>query len=136
MQTSVYLARLLGPVLVLAGLAMILDPQGYVAAATGIVNSPALLLFAAFLGVLGGTAIVLAHNVWAADWRVIITLLGWISIVDSASWILIPRQAAALWTPVLQAENFGLIAGAITLLLGAVLGYFGYFAKTPVGARA
>jgi hypothetical protein len=71
---------------------------------------------------------VLAHNVWAADWRVIITLLGWISIVDSTSWILAARQVARFWAPVLVPAT-PLVGGALTLLLGAVLCYFGYLAR-------
>jgi hypothetical protein len=93
--SSSYLARLLGPVLAVVGLAMLLRPADYLALVGDILRSPALLYLASVLGLLGGVALVLAHNVWTTDWRVIITLLGWITILDSASWVLLREQASA-----------------------------------------
>lgn len=33
------------------------------------IENSALVYFASFLGLLGGLAITLAHNIWAMDWR-------------------------------------------------------------------
>jgi hypothetical protein len=126
--TSTYLARLLGPALAVAGLALLLRPGAYLAAVAEFLRSPALLYLASILGLLGGIALVLAHNVWAADWRVIITLLGWISILDSASWILAPEQAERFWSPLTGSPLLPLWGGALTLLIGLVLSWFGYAA--------
>jgi hypothetical protein len=133
-RTSIFLARLLGPPLTVAGVGTLLNPSGYLGVVADMLRSPALLYLASFVGLLGGVAVVLVHNVWAADWRVLITLLGWISILDSASWILAPHQVQQLWSPMLSSAAFALIAGVIMLLLGAVLCYFGYRAhigRTP-----
>jgi hypothetical protein len=126
--SSTYLARLLGPVLAVVGLSMLLRPDAYLAAVADILRNPALLYAASVLGLLGGVALVLAHNVWAADWRVVITLLGWISILDSASWILAPEQAVRFWSPLTGSPLLPLWGGALVLLLGAALSYFGYAA--------
>jgi hypothetical protein len=134
MQTSIYLARLIGPALAIVGAGMLFNPQGFLGIATEVIADTGMLYVSAVLGLLGGIAIVLAHNVWAADWRVIITLLGWISIVDSTSWILAAREVARFWAPVLVPAT-PLVGGALTLLLGAVLCYFGYFAKPSTGRR-
>jgi hypothetical protein len=133
MQRSTYLARLIGPPLAIVGAAMLLHPGVYLAAAVEFLKSPALLYLAAALGLLGGVALVLAHNVWAADWRIIITLLGWISIVDSASWLLLADRYVALWAGMLTGNAVALIGGAIVLLLGAILCYFGYAAARRMG---
>lgn len=133
MPTSVYLARLIGPPLVLVGASMLVDPAGYGAIAAEFLKSPSLLYFGGVLGLLGGVALVLAHNVWTADWRIIITLLGWISILDSVSWILFTQQAARFWSPLLAGGGWPLLGGAIVLLLGAVLCYFGYAAARRNG---
>jgi hypothetical protein len=134
MQISVYLARLIGPALALAGVSMLLHPQGFLDIATGIIGDAALLYVFALLGVLGGTAIVLAHNLWVADWRVVVTLIGWASIVDSTLWLLFPRQLARLYAPILN-PSLALVGGLIGLIAGAVLIYFGYFAKPSTGRR-
>jgi hypothetical protein len=124
--TSTYLARLIGPALAVIGLSMLLRPPGYQSVVADVLRSPALLYIASALGLLGGIALVLAHNVWAADWRVIITLLGWISILDSASWILFPAQVEQFWSPLTSSPLLPLWGGAIVLLVGGALSYFGY----------
>jgi hypothetical protein len=136
MATSSFLAKLIGPVLAVLGLGMLLNPAGYLVIADEIMKSQALLYFASALGLLGGVALVLAHNVWTPDWRVVITLLGWISILDSTSWILIPRQVQQFWSPLMATQAFPLVAGVIVLLLAAVLCYFGYAAASRTGRPA
>jgi hypothetical protein len=133
MQTSHYLARLLGPPLVVIGAGMLLHAPVLLAAAAQSLNSPALLYFAAAAGLIGGVAIVLAHNVWTADWRVLITLLGWIGIADSALWLLLADAYVSFWAGILTSSAVAHAGGAVTLLLGAILCYFGYAAarRTP-----
>ena len=133
MRNSTYLARLIGPPLAIIGAAMLLHPPVYLAAAVESLKSPALLYVAATLGLLGGIALVLAHNVWAADWRIIITLLGWISILDSALWLLLADRYVSLWSGLMNSHAVALIGGAIVLLLGAILCYFGYAAVRRSG---
>ena len=127
MNRSLFLARLIGPVLVITGLSMLGNAQNYLDIATGIIGDGALLYFAAVLGLLAGMALVLAHNAWIADWRLIITLLGWVSVIESAAWILAPNLLARLYAPLLV-PAMPLFGGGVALLLGAVLCYFGYFA--------
>jgi hypothetical protein len=134
MQSSRYLARLIGPVLAIAGLAAVVNQQGYLDMATGIIGDAALLYFSCILGLLGGIALVHAHNIWVGDWRVIITLIGWLSIVESAAWILAPRPLARFFGPLLT-PTLPLIGGGVTLILGAILVYYGYFAEPSSGRR-
>lgn len=128
-QTSQYLAKLIGPVLALAGLSMLLDRQGFLNIATEIVGDTGMLYVASVLGLLGGIALLLAHPIWTADWRVIITLLGWIAVFDSASWLLAPETLTQFWGPFIT-PTLPLLGGIAALILGAVLSYFGYFAAT------
>lgn len=48
-------------------------------------------LFAAFLALILGLVTVILHNVWIADWRVIITLFGWSSLIKGALGIVFPE---------------------------------------------
>jgi hypothetical protein len=134
MNRSLFLARLIGPVLVITGLGMLASGQNYLDIATGIIGDGALLYFGSVLGLLAGMALVLTHNAWVADWRVIITLLGWFSVIESAVWILAPKLLARLYAPLLV-PAMPLFVGVLALLLGAVLCYFGYFAQPSTGRR-
>lgn len=129
MARSVYLARLIGPPLVIIALGMLIDQGGFMELSRNFMADPALIYVASAAGLFVGLAIVLAHNVWAADWRVLITLLGWVSMLDSASWMLARRQIVEMWRPFLDSAIWPQAGGAITLLIGAILVYFGYLRR-------
>ena len=40
-----------------------------------------------------GLAVVLTHNVWVADWPVLITILGWLTAIAGAFRLLAPQDA-------------------------------------------
>ena len=65
MTTSLFIARLVGPVLVVISVGMLANGAQYRAIVDGFLKSPALIYLAGFLGLLGGLAIVNVHNSWA-----------------------------------------------------------------------
>ncbi|MDT3688090.1 MAG: hypothetical protein RO009_23980 [Pseudorhodoplanes sp.] len=132
MSPSIYLAKLLGPALVAAGFSMLLNPAAYAAMVSDMLDDSALIYVVSVIGPIAGTALVLAHNVWVGDWPIIITLLGWMSIIDSLTWIVAMRAMQTLWAPLFEFPAFSLAGGIVVLLLGAVLCYFGYWAAKPV----
>jgi uncharacterized protein YjeT (DUF2065 family) len=126
MQTSIFIAKLLGPVLVIATLGMLFNAKLIRAIAREVVGSLALLYVFGFIDLIGGIAVVLVHNRWVWDWPVIITILGWVAIVRGAVRMLWPDQVKKFATKALRNENTMMIAGIVMLILGAVLCYFGY----------
>jgi len=126
MQTSIFLAKLIGPIMVIVAAGVLLNRQSVDALAREILGSPALLFLLGFLDFAGGLAIVLVHNVWVADWRIIITLLGWLLMVRGAVRILIPDQVKPFGARMLRNANAvtGTLAG--TAMVGLALCYFGY----------
>jgi len=128
MVASVFIARLLGPVFALIGIALLLRAETYRAIFRDFLRSPALYYLAGFLALFAGLAIVLTHNVWAFDWRVVITLIGWVTIVRAAITVLWPEWIVPVGNVVLEHRAALLAGGAINFLIGLVLSYFGYFA--------
>jgi hypothetical protein len=125
MATSIFLAKLLGPILVLAAVAVFMNRKSLEALAREFLNSPALLLLG-FLDFAAGLAIVLTHNVWVADWRVIITLLGWLLLLRGIVRTLIPDQVKPYGVKLMRNKNAVTGVLAVTLVLGLALSYFGY----------
>ncbi len=126
MQTSVYLAKLIGPILLVAGLALVANAGSFRKMAQDIVRIPIFLFLFGLLDLTAGLAIVLAHNVWVADWPLIITLLGWLGIVRGVIRILLPNQLIALASRMVERTTVFYVGGGATLVLGAVLCFFGY----------
>jgi hypothetical protein len=126
MQTSIFLAKLIGPILLVAGVAMLVNRKEMDALAQEFLRSRALLLLLGLIDLAIGLAIVLTHNVWVADWRLIITLLGWLLLVRGAVRMLVPDQVRAFGTKFLRNANVVTGSLAVTTALGLVLSYFGY----------
>lgn len=51
-------------------------------------------ILAAFLAIIIGLLSILAHNVWESDYRVVVTLLGWMSLFLGLSLFIIPKVVA------------------------------------------
>jgi hypothetical protein len=128
MPTSIYLARLLGPVLLVIGLGMLLNRDGYRATANEFLKSRALIYIAGLLALVPGVALVLAHNLWVYDWRLIITLLGWLATIGGAFRILAPQQVTKIGKQLVGNDSYMLGASLVVVVLGLVLCYCGYFA--------
>ncbi len=127
MQTSLFLAQLLGPVLLVIGIAVLTDRPHTRALSEEFLRSPALLFLAGLLALVPGLAIILTHNVWTADWRVLITLLGWLMTISGVIRILLPNRVTLLGQAILSKNETFTISGGVTLLLGAVLTVCGFF---------
>src|SRR5260370_7941964 len=81
MQTSLFLARLIGPVMLVVGLAVFANPRGFRGMSEEFLASRTQMFLAGLIIMPTGLAIVLTHNVWTADWRVLITAFGWLSAI-------------------------------------------------------
>jgi len=136
MQRSIYLAKLIGPIMLVVGLGMLLNGAIYRAIIDQFLHSTALIYLAGLLGMLGGLALVNAHNEWKADWTVIITLIGWLALLGGIFRILVPQQAVLIGTSMYGQAAMPLISGFVALVLGGVLSYFGYAEAIEKASRA
>jgi len=91
MATSIFLARLLGPILLAVGVGILINPKPFHTMAGEVVRSITLVYLFGLADFAAGLAIVLTHNVWVANWRVLITLIGWLMLIRGAVRILAPE---------------------------------------------
>lgn len=128
MQASIFIARLLGPLIVVLAIALFSKPAMFRTMLQEFIGSPIWLYFAGFMGFLAGMALILTHNVWTADWRIIITLFGWFSIIRALISIFKPQWIVAAGHAILRHREIFFAAAAVNLVIGLVLSYFGYAA--------
>jgi hypothetical protein len=126
MATSVFLARLLGPLLLAVGASILINPKPFQTMAGEVARSITLVYLFGLFDFAAGLAIVLTHNVWAANWRVLITLIGWLTLLRGAVRILAPEAIMGFAAKVLRKKQMMPVAAAVTGVLGLVLCYFGY----------
>ena len=73
-----------------------------------------------------GLAIVANHNIWAADWRVILTLIGWIAILAGIARMALPDQLKRVGEAMLKKSWITTAPPLLMALLGAFLSWQGY----------
>ena len=78
MTPSAYIARILGPVLVIIGLGLLLEGETFRAMAGEFLRSAALVYFSGLVTLAVGLAILNVHHLWTRDWRSVITVFGWL----------------------------------------------------------
>jgi uncharacterized protein YjeT (DUF2065 family) len=128
MDASIFLARMLGLFFLVMGVGIVVGMQGYREMAEEFLKSRALIYVAGLLAFLPGLAIVLTHNLWVGDWRVIITIFGWLGLIGGAFRLLFPMQVRIIGSAMLQNGQALRIGGLAVVVLGAVLTWFGFSA--------
>lgn len=126
METSVLLAKLIGPILIVTALGALLNRTYYEQVFIELADSRLAIFLIGFLALVMGSLILRFHNVWTADWRVLITAIGWLSIFRGLFATLAPRSFMAFgrrYVANSAAITLGLVG---TLLIGILLTYAGY----------
>jgi uncharacterized membrane protein len=126
MTTSLFIARLVGPVMVVVGVGMLANGAQYRSIVDGFLRSPALIYLAGFLGLLGGLAIVNVHNSWARGWPLIITVLGWLAIVGGTVRMLAPQVVEQVGAAMVAQAWFVMGLAILLLAIGGFLSFKGY----------
>jgi hypothetical protein len=132
MLTSTFIAKLMGPILLAVAIAILIDQKAMRAMAKEFLGSRALIFIFGIVDLLLGLVLVLVHNVWVMDWRVIITLIGWISIVRGLVRILFAPWIVKNAPGLLRKQGLLMTISIVMLTLGAVLSYYGYAALLRV----
>jgi hypothetical protein len=125
MSTSVFIARLVGPVMLVIGLAVFANQRAFRDIAEEFLASRALLFLSGLLIMPVGLAIVLTHNIWAADGRVMITLFGWLNVIGGAVRLFAPAYVMQTGRVMLKRPHFVTVAAAIWVVAGSLFCLFG-----------
>jgi hypothetical protein len=147
MTNSTLIARLMGPLLLVLGVGMLIGLLGhgeaeYMTMLRGFMADIPLIIVFGMLTLVAGLAIVNAHNLWVPDWRVIITVLGWLAIVRGVVAILFPIKVHEMGETVMASPTGPTTGAIITLVLGGILTWMGYEAlcrhdkRRPAVARS
>jgi hypothetical protein len=126
MDRSLFLARLIGPTFVAIALGMLINLGMYESMIAEALRIGILFYLSGLLSLLAGLAIVNLHNTWCADWRVIITILGWLMTIGGIIRIVVPQVAIAVGSTIYGGRAPTIVAALIIGALGGFLSFKGY----------
>jgi hypothetical protein len=127
MATSIFLAQLIGPVAVAGAVGIFLNASAFRAMAQEFLRSPAMIYLSGLLTMTAGLSVVLNHNLWVTDWRILLTIFGWLATIGGAARIALPQKVKAIGEAMLDKPIAMTVGGSVWLVIGVLLCFFGYF---------
>lgn len=125
MELSYFLAQLFGLTLIIFAVVAFFQPSIISATIRDMKPFSFPLLLAGFIGVFGGLAIILSHNVWEWSWRVIVTLFGWTALIKGIAYVAFPETLMRTGISVFEGK-WRKLSLVVTFLVGCCLVYHGF----------
>lgn len=86
-----------------------------------LVKDKGFALLSGYLALIVGLVTVILHNVWVADWRVAITVCGWISLIKGIGRIAFPEAIRKVASKFQNKPALTQVLSLAAILLGAWL---------------
>jgi hypothetical protein len=126
MEISILLAKILGPMYIVIAIGILLNMKNYQTVMEDFSQEPALIYLGGLVAFIFGIIIVLFHNIWMMNGRVIITIIGWMALIKGVWLIVFPRSLASS-VRLFNKTGFLAVSMVIVFILGALLTIMGYF---------
>jgi glucose uptake protein GlcU len=122
MDVTIFFARFLGGFFLIFGILFIVTRQ--LGKTIEMTDDKAFVISTGYITLLMGLVTVILHNVWVPDWRVVITLLGWFTLIKGIMKVGFPEHIHK------QAQRFRkkqALSTVVLMLLGAWLILMSFF---------
>jgi hypothetical protein len=98
-----------------------------------LLKNRSLVFFGGAMAVIFGLVIVILHNVWELDWKVIITLIGYLSLLKGIVRLFAPEVDKAVVHGLIDTPAAYIGVLIVLLLIGIFLIYNGFSVHINVG---
>ena len=125
METSIFLAKVIGLVIVISTTAVLIRYKESLALEEEAVKNQAVTYLSGFAILIFGVLLVVSHSIWTFDWRLVITIMGWLVFLKGVGRIFFPSAVAHVIKK--KRDNRWFILGEIIVfLVGLYLLYYGF----------
>ena len=126
MEQSIFLAKVIGLYLLIVSAAVLLRRKQFIELINEFTANRALVFLSGLFALILGLLIVVSHNVWTADWRAVITVIGWLMLAKGVIRIMLPEKLGTLAVDPSSAK--WTVASVVLLALGIYLTCIGFLA--------
>lgn len=126
MDMSRFLAKVTGLYLLIISIAMLINIHQVMNDVYYLINNPPLMLVTACFTIIIGLLMVVSHNIWQMNWRVIITIIAWIVFLKGVSILLLPQYINHLSLLFVQDIDFAYSVASLDGILAIYLVYMGF----------
>jgi hypothetical protein len=120
MNTSIVLAQIVGISFIILGLSIVFNKKAMATIIGELTSNKSALWIVGFFTTMLGATLVTLNNTWSAGLPLLVTIVGWLTLLKGASLLLFPNTAASYYKK-MNHGNIFLWAGLITFILGVLL---------------
>lgn len=127
-QRTRTLARIVGPYMLIAGVALFLRRGEVADLFAGFMQNPSLLFVSGAFTLMVGLVMIAAHHHWSSAAAIVISLVGIAAALKGATLMAFPQHGAEMTDALLRQPLILTIAALIDAAVGAWLTFTGWFA--------
>jgi len=126
MEASIIIAKVICVIYLSIGMGLLFNPSYYEEAFKKILADTTYLLLGGWIATALGVVLVQVHNIWANDWRLLITIISWIILIKGVMLLAFPRSITSFegWFTTKGLQYYIL---PMVIILGVIFGYYGFF---------
>lgn len=126
-STTLFLAKAFGLYMIPVGLGLMVDPSRYRSWYKDILKQERRSMFGGVIALFIGAFVIASHNVWVADWPLLITLIGWWGFVKGGALLVVPGSVKVFQPMIDTPDMIYRLSGLFWLFIGLFLAYQGYY---------
>ncbi len=121
-----FLAQVFGLAFIILGTGAILRYKGFIPAVEEFTRRRALRLVVSVLEIIVGLMIIVSHNIWSPFYAVIVTLMGWLFLLEGVFYLLTPQIIIERVVAFYNKPLWYKICGSIAIIVGIFLALSGF----------
>ncbi len=122
MGLSILVAKILALIYISVGLGVLSGKLSLKKIIEDFENSAGLTYLTGVVTIVFGVILIEYHNIWVRDWRVLITVIGWMALLKGMLLIAAPRFLTAFKNWYTNTTIWGIVV----ILIGLLFGFFGF----------
>ncbi len=127
MELSIFLAKIIGVVYVVAGISVLFNAKYFKALLNDLLKDRVWIFTMGLIGLVVTFIWVLKHNIWQGPWWVIlVTLFGWLGFIKTLFMLIFPEWFEKLSLAFVKWINVKALWGVFGLGLGLLFSYIGW----------
>ena len=121
MDISIFLGKLIGIYLLIVGVLIFVRHKELYKMVNSFAEKSSLLYITGVFILLLGLSMVIGHNVWEFSWRVVITIIGWLTLAKGLMYMFLPASKIAKIAGIMKGPYWYMGGGALSILIGLYL---------------
>lgn len=126
MNISKFLGKVTGIYFLIISISMLLHMDQFITHVNNLMGNASLMFVTGFFTLILGILLVVSHNIWEGSWRLIITIIGWVTLLKGVTIFLYPQFIDNITISFTQNTHIAYASAIIELLLSLLLLYFGF----------